>query len=436
MQEDEQARLTWHVPDGRQLTMRAGLLRILFAGLVTVGFVLILGGGIGSAALAAVAALVVLAGYWFYVHRRDASQAKENVWLDVSGLHWRDASGSEAGLPRDQVEGFRIGLDADTMRALPALTLLLVGGFESQPIELHAPATPQQVRSFLTDQWRIAESQLDDEAFAASLRRAIEAALAGNGRPPLAARLLSCRLVEPRPAPDGTWLVAKLVDTSVGFDRQGCDFRIAASGETIASATLAEVVRYVRDRMLPEDSSELAKLAGEIDVLEQEGDDQQIAADARRAGFYWEGDDSLRFWKLIGSRSRLLSLCDRIDEAAQQLKPPPAGARPAEVRIGGDAFGLSIRVDRRDWIAGDTICGRRESLVDLAQTLREHLTAADEQSSSELEVIFDSAGRWRWRFEVMGEEFDPAELMGQANGVALREGVLREGALREIEGGC
>ena len=50
-----------------------------------------------------------------------------------------------------------MGREEDTFRQVPALTLYLAGGFESQPIELHPPATAEAVRHFLTGDWQIAE---------------------------------------------------------------------------------------------------------------------------------------------------------------------------------------------------------------------------------------------------------------------------------------
>jgi hypothetical protein len=55
------------------------------------------------------------------------------------------------------VLAFRIGREEDTLRQVPALTLYLEGGFESQPLELHPPATEERVREMLTGDWRLAE---------------------------------------------------------------------------------------------------------------------------------------------------------------------------------------------------------------------------------------------------------------------------------------
>jgi hypothetical protein len=84
-----------------------------------------------------------------------------NVWLDENGLHWLDAAGQEQRFERSTVTGFRIGIDEDTLRSVPALTLHLAGEFESQPLELYPPATPAAVRDLLSHGWGISERQAD-----------------------------------------------------------------------------------------------------------------------------------------------------------------------------------------------------------------------------------------------------------------------------------
>jgi hypothetical protein len=52
----------------------------------------------------------------------------------------------------------------DTLRAIPALTVYLAGGLESQPIELYPPATTEAVREFLVGAWDLAERNDDESA--------------------------------------------------------------------------------------------------------------------------------------------------------------------------------------------------------------------------------------------------------------------------------
>ena len=77
--------------------------------------------------------------------------------IDVRGVAWFDEAGREHLFARDQIEAFRIKFDEDTLRDVPALLLSLRGGFESQPIELHAPADPEAVQHVLVTRLHLAE---------------------------------------------------------------------------------------------------------------------------------------------------------------------------------------------------------------------------------------------------------------------------------------
>jgi len=81
----------------------------------------------------------------------------DNVRLNDEGLFWIDAAGAEQSFRRACVTSFRIRREVDTLRPVPSLTLGLQGGFESQPIELHPPATSDAVRRVLTEIWHVAE---------------------------------------------------------------------------------------------------------------------------------------------------------------------------------------------------------------------------------------------------------------------------------------
>src|SRR5262245_20251457 len=73
--------------------------------------------------------------FWQWRRYRRSLEGPANTWLDEAGLHWLDATGYERTLPRAGVTGFRIAIEEDTLRPVPALTLNLEGGRESQPLE-------------------------------------------------------------------------------------------------------------------------------------------------------------------------------------------------------------------------------------------------------------------------------------------------------------
>jgi len=106
-------------------------------------------------ALAGLVPLAVFMAYRLWQTHRQGASGPDNVRIDDAGVHWVDAAGRQQAFPRENVLAFHMGRDEDTMRQVPALTLYLVGGFESQPIELHSPATPEAVRTILEGGWQL-----------------------------------------------------------------------------------------------------------------------------------------------------------------------------------------------------------------------------------------------------------------------------------------
>lgn len=153
------ASLSWHVPhQADPAVLRVRLAQVGLASLVAAMVLLVAAPpgwrGVGLAGLIPLAVLMAFR-HW-QKHQRELS-GTPNLRLDGQGLHWLDAAGTLHTIARHQVEAFRIGRDAHTLRPVPALTLYLRGGFESQPIELHPPATPEVVRELLGGSWGLAE---------------------------------------------------------------------------------------------------------------------------------------------------------------------------------------------------------------------------------------------------------------------------------------
>jgi hypothetical protein len=116
--------------------------------------------GIG---LVALVPLAVFMAYRQWFRYRQKLAGPDNTWIDERGVHWLDPHGREHTLPRSEVVAFRVAPDEDTLRPVPALALELTGGRQSQPLELHPPATPDVVRRLLVDQWRIGERPADHD---------------------------------------------------------------------------------------------------------------------------------------------------------------------------------------------------------------------------------------------------------------------------------
>jgi len=101
--------------------------------------------------------LAIFMAFWRWSAYRRSMAGDDNVWIDDNGVHWLGPTDEENSFRRIDITGFHIGRHVDTLRPVPALTLHLSGGFESQPIELHPPATSDAIRDVLADSWNIAE---------------------------------------------------------------------------------------------------------------------------------------------------------------------------------------------------------------------------------------------------------------------------------------
>ena len=151
--------LRWRIPTvGDPIQLRLALAQV---GLATVVAALLIFVAMPAEWLApALVGLIPLA--IFVAYRRWAKYQRslagpDNVWLDAGGLHWLDASGVPHTFAREGLVAFRIAPEADTLRPVPALTLQLTGGFESQPLELHPPATEDEIRRLLGAEWNLPE---------------------------------------------------------------------------------------------------------------------------------------------------------------------------------------------------------------------------------------------------------------------------------------
>ena len=151
--------LRWRIPpEGDPRMLRLGLAQTALASVVCLLALLVAAPrealGLGLVGLAPVSLFIA---YWQWRRYRRSLAGPDNTWLDAAGLHWIDASGNEQLLARGQVTGYRIAVEEDTLRPVPALTLHLAGGRESQPLELHEPASPNLVRRWLSDVWQLQE---------------------------------------------------------------------------------------------------------------------------------------------------------------------------------------------------------------------------------------------------------------------------------------
>ncbi len=153
--------LSWRVPThGDPRLLRIALAQIGLASIVAALILLVAApaGWLGPSLFGLIPLAIFMAYRRWLAYQRSMDGA-DNMRLDDAGLFWLDASGTEQVFRRGAVTSFHIGRDGDTLRPVPALTLHLHGGFESQPIELHPPATSDAVRRVLLDEWRIPEGE-------------------------------------------------------------------------------------------------------------------------------------------------------------------------------------------------------------------------------------------------------------------------------------
>jgi hypothetical protein len=402
------ARLAWHIPSHVSAARwNVKSLRVLLSGLVALAVGVAISAGPLSWPVLAIAALTiaVLAYYWYSRSRRAAASDTENVWLDREGLHWNDGA-AEGSLLREQIEGFRVGLDPDTVRAIPALTLILVGGFESQPIELHAPATPASVRTFLADHWRLAEVSLDAQRQADLLYRACETALCESPSPGEAEYLLLACLLQPQRCGDGTWTVFRLPgEIEVDYDPGTARLRVAKADAQHVER-LAALVQYVDQSVLPESAPQREQMLAAAEEAASEAYARNVRADARQLQLRIDRDEADHRWSIEGSRSSLAAMCDRI-EAAAQGSPPPPGARPMQLRLGGLYYGVTFEVNRYEGIADDVLCATPETFGDLAEQFRRQLS--DSRTGDSWSLPFSLGGvRWAITVTLRDDNFDPA----------------------------
>jgi hypothetical protein len=155
----DQTELSWRIPvEADPQVVRVRMLRVALAALVCGGVLLLLAPPeMRTPGLLTI--MLLATGLWIYHWRSSLPprDAEDNARLDDAGFHWIDGGGGRHQFDRREIAGFHIAVEADTLRDVPALTLHLAGGFESQPIELHAPATAPRVREFLIERLGISE---------------------------------------------------------------------------------------------------------------------------------------------------------------------------------------------------------------------------------------------------------------------------------------
>ena len=158
---DQASELRWRIPTtGDPIQLRLQLAQV---GLATIAAALVVIVATPAEwrgpALVGLIPLAVFVAYRRWAKHQRSLAGPDNVWLDRAGLHWLDPAGREQSFAREDVVAFRVAREEDTLRPVHALTLYLTGGFESQPIELHPPATADEVNRLLAGEWQLTQRQ-------------------------------------------------------------------------------------------------------------------------------------------------------------------------------------------------------------------------------------------------------------------------------------
>lgn len=381
-----------------------------FAGVVA----WLIGAGMGHAEwvriLVAIGAVAIVAVAMIYRLKPPPGDDEPNIFIDSGGLWWKD---NEAGeLARAAMTGFRIGIDEELEFAAPMVAFQLIGDWESQPLAIHEPASPEALRKFLLEDLELPELRPGEDELRAGIYRAVNNGLIDCEDSILtrfAARWMRVNLIEPQPHGDNQWLIARIDQLGdILYHDLDCDYTIVSKDDTESFYRLPELVEAITDRApVNEERTAIARRADEeIEAREKE----MFLADVAEAGFLAECFDRDQTWLFEGTREGLLKLPKAMELAAAEMRSPPDYARPEQLTLGGSVMGVTI--EKADWsyIGSRRITGTTERLKLLARHMREKIESAKPGEKVFYEPPHDASGKWRFRFLVREQNFPKLEV--------------------------
>jgi hypothetical protein len=157
--------LRWRIPPASdEHALQVGFAMVLITGVIGALVMLVAAPAeMRDFGLAAIGLFSLLLAWRQWRRHQRVQTGPDNVWLDPAGVHWLDMAGQERSFARAEIVAYRIAVDPHTLRQIPALTLHLAGGHLSQPMELHEPATSDEVRAFLAEHWQLPEREAADK---------------------------------------------------------------------------------------------------------------------------------------------------------------------------------------------------------------------------------------------------------------------------------
>jgi hypothetical protein len=124
----------------------------------------------------------------------------------------------------------------------------------------------------------------------------------------------------------------------------------------------------------------------------------------RELGFYYDFDEALSRWRLVGSRSGLLKFRDILNGYADD----PRNDKISEHEHYGPYSYLKLMTWAEAEITGDAICGTLPDFRRLAAMIGEKLKASSTGGAFTIGDEYAGGSKATLEFEVREEGFDPA----------------------------
>lgn len=124
----------------------------------------------------------------------------------------------------------------------------------------------------------------------------------------------------------------------------------------------------------------------------------------RELGFYYDRDDDLKKWRILGTPQGLKAFARHIHEYASE----PENSRVSEHIHLGPYWYLEIGTWPTPEITDHWIAGPLEALANLAVQIEQFASQASDQATLNLRSFFSPASPYELTLEVQPDGFDPA----------------------------
>lgn len=139
-------------------------------------------------------------------------------------------------------------------------------------------------------------------------------------------------------------------------------------------------------------------------MVTQEQIDEQTREEWRELGFFYDQDETARYWRLIGSREGLAKFPALLTEYVSDER----NASLSEHEHYGPYWYLKIVTWNQPEIGKDDIRGTLDDLRRLAEIAKRNLENVEPGDTFEIDEEFAPNNEFSLRFEVQEDDFDPA----------------------------